>query len=175
MDPVDACGVPHLWIVWWGGHQSHSWEKVRGRLSLTRSICCSQIDRREGTRDRGVRRRVLVDPRKFARGAKVHFTANWAKIDDKDLNFPTRGDSQTRSLWIWKLRRTLITKVKRGERWRKPSAPFTNLDPCNRRLRAAWLHCARRTMAFRHGTVRRGQEVGNGGTTGLITYMYRFN
>ena len=62
-----------------------------------------------------------------------------------------------------------ITKVKRGERRRKPSAPFTTStlqQDASRKLGFT----AKRTMALAQGLYE-GQDVGNGGTTGLITYM----
>jgi DNA topoisomerase-1 len=62
-----------------------------------------------------------------------------------------------------------ITKVKRGERKRKPLAPFTTStlqQDASRKLGFT----AKRTMAVAQGLYE-GQDVGNGGTTGLITYM----
>ena len=62
-----------------------------------------------------------------------------------------------------------IDKVKRGERRRKPSAPFitsTLQQEASRKLGFT----AKRTMALAQGLYE-GQDVGNGGATGLITYM----
>jgi DNA topoisomerase I len=62
-----------------------------------------------------------------------------------------------------------ITKVKRGERRRKPAAPFTTStlqQEASRRLGFT----SKRTMALAQGLYE-GQDVGEGGTTGLITYM----
>ena len=62
-----------------------------------------------------------------------------------------------------------VTKVKRGERRRKPSAPFTTStlqQEASRKLGFT----AKRTMALAQGLYE-GQDVGNGGATGLITYM----
>ena len=63
----------------------------------------------------------------------------------------------------------VITKVKRGERRRKPAAPFTTStlqQEASRKLGFT----AKRTMALAQGLYE-GQDVGNGGATGLITYM----
>ena len=63
----------------------------------------------------------------------------------------------------------VVTKVKRGERRRKPSAPFTTStlqQEASRKLGFT----AKRTMALAQGLYE-GQDVGSGGTTGLITYM----
>ena len=62
-----------------------------------------------------------------------------------------------------------VTKVKRSERRRKPSAPFTTStlqQEASRKLGFT----AKRTMALAQGLYE-GQDVGNGGATGLITYM----
>src|SRR5581483_2723118 len=62
-----------------------------------------------------------------------------------------------------------ISKIKRGERRQKPSAPFTTStlqQEASRKLGFT----AKRTMALAQGLYE-GQDVGNGGTTGLITYM----
>ncbi len=60
-------------------------------------------------------------------------------------------------------------KVKRGERRRRPSAPFTTStlqQEASRKLGFT----AKRTMGLAQGLYE-GQDVGEGGTTGLITYM----
>jgi DNA topoisomerase-1 len=62
-----------------------------------------------------------------------------------------------------------VTKVKRSERRRKPTAPFTTStlqQEASRKLGFT----AKRTMALAQGLYE-GQDIGNGGTTGLITYM----
>src|SRR5512146_1862436 len=63
----------------------------------------------------------------------------------------------------------VVRSVKRSERRRKPSAPFTTStlqQEASRKLGFT----AKRTMALAQGLYE-GQDVGNGGTTGLITYM----
>jgi DNA topoisomerase-1 len=62
-----------------------------------------------------------------------------------------------------------VSRVKRGERRRKPSAPFitsTLQQDASRKLGFT----AKRTMGLAQGLYE-GQDVGEGGTTGLITYM----
>ena len=62
-----------------------------------------------------------------------------------------------------------ITKIKRGERRRKPYAPFTTStlqQEASRKLGFT----AKRTMGLAQALYE-GQDVGEGGTTGLITYM----
>jgi DNA topoisomerase-1 len=63
----------------------------------------------------------------------------------------------------------VVTRVKRGERRRKPSAPFitsTLQQEASRKLG----YTAKRTMGLAQGLYE-GLDVGEGGTTGLITYM----
>src|SRR6185295_15876962 len=101
-------------------------------------------------------------------GIKSTFTAKLAKIDEKEPELsneegvkPVLVDMETAVY--------TVTKVKRGERRRKPSAPFTTStlqQEASRKLGFT----AKRTMALAQGLYE-GQEVGNGGTTGLITYM----
>ncbi len=62
-----------------------------------------------------------------------------------------------------------VTKVKRGERRRKPSAPFTTSTLQQEASRKLGL-TAKRTMGLAQGLYE-GQDIGEGGTTGLITYM----
>jgi DNA topoisomerase IA len=62
-----------------------------------------------------------------------------------------------------------IARIKRGERRRKPAAPFitsTLQQEASRRLG----YTARRTMALAQ-QLYEGLDLGEGGTTGLITYM----
>ena len=62
-----------------------------------------------------------------------------------------------------------VARIKRSERRRKPSAPFitsTLQQEASRRLG----YTARRTMALAQ-QLYEGLDVGEGGTTGLITYM----
>ena len=63
----------------------------------------------------------------------------------------------------------IVSKIKRGERRRKPSAPFitsTLQQEASRKLG----YTARRTMVLAQ-QLYEGLDVGEGGTTGLITYM----
>ena len=62
-----------------------------------------------------------------------------------------------------------VTKVRRSERRRRPAPPFTTStlqQDASRKLGFP----AKRTMALAQGLYE-GQDVGNGGLTGLITYM----
>src|SRR5512147_2880739 len=147
------------------------WEKVRGRLSAGRvqSVALRLIVERE----REIEAFVPVEYWSIhaelkPEGLKSTFLAKLAKIDDKDPELsneeivkPVLIDMETAAY--------TVTKVKRGERRRKPSAPFTTStlqQEASRKLGFT----AKRTMALAQGLYE-GQDVGNGGTTGLITYM----
>src|SRR5512147_3257594 len=147
------------------------WEKVRGRLSAGRvqSVALRLIVERE----REIESFVPVEYWSIHAelqpdGLKSSFVAKLAKIDEKDPELqsevivkPILIDMETAAY--------TVTKVKRGERRRKPSAPFTTStlqQEASRKLG----YTAKRTMALAQGLYE-GQDVGNGGTTGLITYM----
>ncbi|HMB25266.1 MAG TPA: type I DNA topoisomerase [Anaerolineales bacterium] len=147
------------------------WEKVRGRLSAGRvqSVALRLIVERE----REIEAFVPVEYWSIhaelkPEGLKSTFLAKLAKIDEKDPELsneeivkPVLIDMETAAY--------SVTKVKRGERRRKPSAPFTTStlqQEASRKLGFT----AKRTMALAQGLYE-GQDVGNGGTTGLITYM----
>jgi DNA topoisomerase-1 len=147
------------------------WEKVRGRLSAGRvqSVALRLIVEREREIESFVPVEYWSIHAEFQPdGLKSTFTAKLAKIDDKEPELsneevvkPVLVDMETAAY--------SVTKVKRGERRRKPSAPFTTStlqQEASRKLGFT----AKRTMALAQGLYE-GQEVGNGGTTGLITYM----
>src|SRR5215211_3362501 len=147
------------------------WEKVRGRLSAGRvqSVALRLIVDRE----REIENFIPVEYWSIHAELKPEelkstFIAKLAKIDDKDPELsseeivkPILIDMETAAY--------TITKVKRGERRRKPSAPFTTStlqQEASRKLGFT----AKRTMALAQGLYE-GQDVGNGGAIGLITYM----
>jgi DNA topoisomerase I len=147
------------------------WEKVRGRLSAGRvqSVALRLIVERE----REIENFVPVEYWSIhaelkPEALKSTFLAKLAKIDEKDPELPNEEvvkpilvDMETAAY--------TVTKVKRGERKRKPSAPFTTStlqQDASRKLG----YTAKRTMALAQGLYE-GQDIGTGGTTGLITYM----
>jgi DNA topoisomerase-1 len=147
------------------------WEKVRGRLSAGRvqSVALRLIVEREREIENFVPVEYWSIHAEFQpEGLKSSFIAKLAKIDDKDPELPNEEivkpilmDLETAAF--------SITKVKRGERRRRPSAPFTTStlqQDASRKLGFT----SKRTMALAQGLYE-GQDVGNGGSTGLITYM----
>ena len=147
------------------------WEKVRSRLSAGRvqSVALRLIVERE----REIENFVPVEYWSIhaelqPEGLKSAFLARLAKIDDKDPEL--QSEDVVRPILIdMETAAYTITKIKRGERRRKPLAPFTTStlqQDASRKLGFT----AKRTMALAQGLYE-GQDVGSGGATGLITYM----
>jgi DNA topoisomerase-1 len=147
------------------------WEKVRSRLSAGRvqSVALRLIVEREREIE------AFVPVEYWTIGAELKpegldstFITKLAKIDGNDPELPSEEvvkpilvDMETAAY--------AITKVKRGERRRKPAAPFitsTLQQEASRKLGFT----AKRTMGLAQGLYE-GKDVGEGGTTGLITYM----
>ena len=147
------------------------WEKVRGRLSAGRvqSVALRLIVEREREIDAFIPVEYWSIHGEFKpEGLKSSFLAKLARIDDQE---PVLSNEETVKPILIDMETAAysVTKVKRGERRRKPSAPFTTStlqQEASRKLGFT----ARRTMALAQGLYE-GQDIGNGGTTGLITYM----
>ncbi len=147
------------------------WEKVRSRLSAGRvqSVALRLIVERE----REIEAFVPVEYWSIAAEFKPEkirstFLTKLSKIDGNDPNLP---DEQTVKPLLTDMEGAayVITRVKRGERKRRPSPPFitsTLQQEASRKLGFT----AKRTMGLAQGLYE-GQDVGEGGTTGLITYM----
>ncbi|MDP1714422.1 MAG: type I DNA topoisomerase [Anaerolineales bacterium] len=147
------------------------WEKVRGRLSAGRvqSVALRLIVDREREIDDFIPVEYWSVHAEFKPDRlKSTFITKLARIDDKELGFSNEG--QVKPVLIdMETAAYSVTKVKRGERRRKPSAPFTTStlqQEASRKLGFT----AKRTMGLAQGLYE-GQDVGEGGTTGLITYM----
>jgi DNA topoisomerase-1 len=146
------------------------WRKVRSRLSAGRvqSVALRLIVERE-------REIEAFNPVEYwsiaaeLRPDKVKetFIAKLAKMDGED---PVLGNQAVVQPILEDMERSpyVISKIKRGERRRKPSAPFTTStmqQEASRRLG----YTARRTMALAQGLYE-GIDLGEG-AVGLITYM----
>lgn len=147
------------------------WEKVRSRLTAGRvqSVAVRLIVEREREID-------AFNPVEYwsiaaelkPEGLKSTFIAKLAKMDEKD---PELGNGETVKPILEDMEQAPyeISKIKRSERRRRPSAPFitsTLQQESSRRLG----YTAKRTMAVAQGLYE-GIDVGEGGATGLITYM----
>ena len=147
------------------------WEKVRSRLSAGRvqSVALRLIVEREREID------DFVPVEYWTIGAELKpeklrstFVAQLAKIDGENLELPSE-ETVKPILVDMETADYAISKVKRGERKRRPAAPFTTStlqQDASRKLGFT----AKRTMGLAQGLYE-GQDVGEGGTTGLITYM----
>jgi DNA topoisomerase-1 len=147
------------------------WEKVRSRLSAGRvqSVALRLIVEREREIDDFIPVEYwTIGAELKPDGLKSTFIAKLAKIDGEDPELPEEEvvkpilvDMETAAY--------TVTKVKRGERKRRPAAPFTTStlqQDASRKLGFT----TKRTMGLAQGLYE-GKDVGEGGTTGLITYM----
>ncbi|HNF93409.1 MAG TPA: type I DNA topoisomerase [Anaerolineales bacterium] len=147
------------------------WEKVRGRLSAGRvqSVALRLIVDREREIDAFKPVEYWTIHAEFKpEKLKSNFIAKLVRVDDKEPELPSKETVEP-LLYDLETASFSISKVKRGERRRKPAAPFTTStlqQEASRKLG----YTARRTMALAQGLYE-GQDVGEGGTTGLITYM----
>ncbi|MFZ5856038.1 MAG: type I DNA topoisomerase [Chloroflexota bacterium] len=147
------------------------WEKVRSRLSAGRvqSVALRLIVDREREIEKFIPVEYWTIAAEFQpEGLKQSFLTKLARIDDVEPELPNEEAVKPILVDMEKAAYS-ITKIKRGERRRKPYAPFTTStlqQEASRKLGFT----AKRTMALAQGLYE-GQDVGNGGTTGLITYM----
>jgi DNA topoisomerase-1 len=147
------------------------WEKVRSRLSAGRvqSVALRLIVDREREIEAFTAVEYWTIHAELRRtGTKSAFIARLIKVDGEDVSLP---DKEAADSLAGRLQgaRYEVSKVRRSERRRRPSAPFTTStlqQEASRKLG----YPARRTMALAQGLYE-GQDVGNGGATGLITYM----
>jgi len=147
------------------------WRKVRSRLSAGRvqSVALRLIVEREREIEDFIPQEYWsIEAELQPEGTQDSFVAKLAHVDGKEPLLeneesvqPIVADMETGAYEI--------TKIKRGERKRRPSPPFitsTLQQEASRRLGFS----ARRTMALAQ-QLYEGIDVGNGGLVGLITYM----
>ena len=148
------------------------WRKVRSRLSAGRvqSVALRLVCERELEIDAFVPVEywsIAAELRPEGLKEKDIFTAKLAKINGEDPVLPNQA-VVTPILEEMEQAAYSITKIKRSERRRKPSAPFTTStmqQEASRRLG----YTARRTMAIAQ-QLYEGIDLGEG-AVGLITYM----
>ncbi|HNT23511.1 MAG TPA: type I DNA topoisomerase [Anaerolineales bacterium] len=148
------------------------WRKVRSRLSAGRvqSVALRLVCEREAEIDAFVPVEywsIAAELRPDGLKAKDIFTAKLAKINGEDPVLPNQ-EVVTPILAEMEKAAYSITRIKRSERRRKPSAPFTTStmqQEASRRLG----YTARRTMALAQ-QLYEGIDLGEG-AIGLITYM----
>lgn len=147
------------------------WQKVRSRLSAGRvqSVALRLIVEREREIEDFLQEEYwTIEAELRPEKAKKTYKAKLFRINgeepalsSKEITHSYLKDLEEAKYWI--------AKVKRGERKRKAPAPFitsTLQQEASRRLGFT----ARRTMALAQ-QLYEGLDVGEGGSTGLITYM----
>ena len=147
------------------------WQKVRSRLSAGRvqSVALRMVVEREREIDAFESVEYWTIKAKLkAEGAKEDYLARLVRIDGREPSLPNEKAIQD-ILSDLEAAQYEILKIKRGVRTRKPNAPFitsTLQQQASRRLGFT----AKRTMALAQ-QLYEGIDVGDGGGTGLITYM----
>ena len=147
------------------------WEKVRSRLSAGRvqSVALRLVVEREKDIENFIPVEYwTIQAELLPEGGKDNFLARLIKVDEEDPALPNEEVVQA-IVKDMEQASYLISKIKRGVRKRKPSAPFTTStlqQEASRKLGFT----AKRTMAIAQ-QLYEGLDVGNGGSTGLITYM----
>lgn len=148
------------------------WEKVRSRLTAGRvqSVALRMIVEREAEINAfnpveywSIGAEFLPENEK-----KATFIAKLSKVNDSQ---PELGSEEFVRPLLDDIEKAdfIVERIKRGERKRKPSAPFTTStlqQEASRKLGFT----AKRTMGLAQGLYE-GQDVGDGGASGLITYM----
>ena len=147
------------------------WRKVRGGLSAGRvqSVALRMIVEREREIEAFVPEEYwTIDAELLPQGGKKTYIAKLLKMDGEDPVLKTK-QNVTPIVTDLEIAVYTITRIKRGERKRSPAPPFitsTLQQEASRRLG----YTAKRTMALAQ-QLYEGVDVGNGGSTGLITYM----
>jgi DNA topoisomerase-1 len=147
------------------------WEKVRSRLSAGRvqSVALRLVVEREREIDAFEPVEYwTVEAELKPKTAHTTYRARLARVDDSDPQLSTEAEVKA-LLEDIDLESFTVGKIKRSERRRRPMAPFitsTLQQEASRRLG----YTARRTMVLAQ-QLYEGLDVGEGGTTGLITYM----
>lgn len=147
------------------------WEKVRSRLSAGRvqSVALRMIVEREKEIEAFIPVEYWTIQAEITPDLKTHaYLTRLSKIDEKE---PDLKDEQTVKGYLADIEEApfTISKIKKSERKRKPAAPFitsTLQQEASRKLG----YTARRTMMIAQ-QLYEGLDVGEGGSTGLITYM----
>ncbi|MGD9093595.1 MAG: type I DNA topoisomerase, partial [Anaerolineales bacterium] len=147
------------------------WRKVRGRLSAGRvqSVALRLVVERERKINTFVPEEYwTIAAELLPDGGKDTFTVKLTKVDGDEPSLPNE-DAVKPLVADMENASYVISKVKRGQRKRKPAAPFTTSTLQQEASRKLSLS-ARRTMALAQ-QLYEGIDIGNGGNVGLITYM----
>jgi DNA topoisomerase-1 len=147
------------------------WRKVRGRLSAGRvqSVALRLVVEREREIEDFVPEEYwTIDAELQPQGSRDKYTARLVRVDGDDIKLENEAQV-TPILSDMRGASYQVSKIKRGERKRNPSAPYTTStmqQEASRRLGFT----AKRAMALAQ-QLYEGIDIGNGGEVGLITYM----
>lgn len=147
------------------------WRKVRGRLSAGRvqSVALRLVVEREREIEAFVPEEYWTIEAEFLpQGLKDTFIARLVRVNGQEPELPNQAAVEP-ILQEMEKAAYRISKIKRGERKRSPSAPYTTStlqQEASRRLG----YTAKRTMALAQ-QLYEGIDLGEGGSVGLITYM----
>jgi DNA topoisomerase-1 len=147
------------------------WRKIRGRLSAGRvqSVALRLVvEREQEINDFVPQEYWTIEAEFLPEGGESSYIANLAKIDGQKLELSSEEQVQP-ILQDMQGAAYQITKLKRGERRRKPAAPFITSSMQQEAFRRLGF-TARKTMSIAQ-QLYEGIDIGNGGNTGLITYM----
>lgn len=147
------------------------WQKVRSRLSAGRvqSVALRMVVEREREIENFVPVEYwTIDAELQQFDSKKSFLARLFRVDDVEPSLNTKKEVE-QYLADLESADFSVSKVKRGERKRKAPAPFITSSLQQEASRRLGL-TARRTMALAQ-QLYEGLDVGDGGSTGLITYM----
>jgi DNA topoisomerase I len=147
------------------------WEKVRSRLSAGRvqSVTLRLIIEREREIEAFVPREYWsIDGEFKPESGKKQFTAHLVKIDKSDPQLSNKEDVDGIIKDMANAKYS-VSKIKRGTRTRNPFPPFTTSTLQQQASRQLGF-TAKRTMRIAQ-QLYEGIDLGEGGATGLITYM----
>lgn len=149
------------------------WEKVRGGLTAGRvqSVALHLIVDREREIEAFIPEEywsITAELQPEENSDNARFRANMTHLDGKKLHLGSKAELDP-ILADLESARYAVRKIRRGTRVKNPSAPFitsTLQQDASRQLNFS----AKKTMAVAQ-QLYQGIDVGNGGETGLITYM----
>ena len=146
------------------------WRKVRGRLSAGRvqSVALRLVVEREREISDFIPQEYWTISAEFKPEQHIGFIAKLARIDNEKVEF-TGEEQVTPVLDDMEQAVYKVGSVKIGQRKRKPGAPFitsTLQQESSRRLKFT----TRKTMTIAQ-QLYEGIDLGDGGLSGLITYM----
>lgn len=147
------------------------WEKVRSRLSAGRvqSVALRLIVEREREIEAFIPVEYWSIDAEFAPEKKgKSFMAHLAKMDNAEPHLPTQ-DVVNGLIKDLEIASYSVSKIKRGTRARNPYPPFTTSTLQQQASRQLGF-TAKRTMRIAQ-QLYEGIDIGEGGETGLITYM----